>query len=286
MPFRALAFVLACLCCAVPAMAQVAPQGVHKPVAREEAVAKVLKLPEILAIMGEEGISYGKTLQEDLFPRSGGRNWQAAVAAIYSPEAMNKQFLPAFAEQIATLSDTQIAEVMAFFGSERGRNIVALEVSARRLHLDDAHEEASRQRLDQMATARDPRLEELTAFIAANDLIESNVTGAMNANYAFYRGLVDGGAFPFEMSDAEILGDVWAQEEDIRIETEDWLYGYLATAYAPLSDEDMAAYIAFSRTPAGVALNQALFAAYDVLFTQISYDLGRAAARYLAGEEL
>jgi hypothetical protein len=61
---------------------------------------------------------------------------------------------------------------------------------------------------------------------------------------------------------------------------------YLAMAYQPLSDADLEAYIAFSRTPEGQVLNRALFAAFDALFNALSRDLGLAAARLMAGQDL
>ena len=131
-----------------------------------------------------------------------------------------------------------------------------------------------------------PRLALVGRFIDVNGLVDFNVSGALNANYEFYFGLVDGGAFPFEMTEEQVLADVWSQEDEIRAETEDWLYSYLAMAYEPVSDADLTAYIDMSETAAGKALNQALFAAFDVLYRQISRDLGLAAAQMVAGEDI
>jgi hypothetical protein len=87
--------------------------------------------------------------------------------------------------------------------------------------------------------------------------------GAMNANYAFYMGLVEGDAFEEDLTEAGDPADVWSQEAEIRADTEEWVYSYLTLAYAPLSDEDIDAYIALSRTAEGRALNRALFGTFD-----------------------
>jgi hypothetical protein len=42
-------------------------------------------------------------------------------------------------------------------------------------------------------------------FIEANDLVERNVSGALNSNFAFYRGLSDGGAFEVEIPEELML---------------------------------------------------------------------------------
>ena len=110
--------------------------------------------------------------------------------------------------------------------------------------------------------------------------------GAMNASYAFYNGMIDGQAFDFELTEDEILRDVWSQEAEIRLDTQEWLYGYLMRAYAPLSDDDLQAYIDFSATKAGRVLNAALFAGFDEVFTNVSKALGLSAAGFMQGEDL
>ena len=54
----------------------------------------------------------------------------------------------------------------------------------------------------------------------------------------------------------------------------------------PLSDEEMAAYIAFARTEAGQALNRALFDGFGAAYEDISYALGRTVAHNMLAEEL
>jgi hypothetical protein len=48
----------------------------------------------------------------------------------------------------------------------------------------------------------------------------------------------------------------------------------------------MDAYIAFSETRAGQQVNAALFAAFDKVFTRVSFDLGRAVALRMQGEDI
>jgi len=132
----------------------------------------------------------------------------------------------------------------------------------------------------------DPRVEMITRFAEANDLVERNVAGALNANLAFYRGMVAGGAFDGGLSESEILADVWSQEAEVRRETEEWLFPFLAMAYQPLSEDDLGAYLAFSETAPGQALNAALFAGFDAMFEAISQDLGLAAARMMTSQDL
>jgi hypothetical protein len=57
-------------------------------------------------------------------------------------------------------------------------------------------------------------------------------------------------------------------------------------AYATLTDEELQDYTDFSRTGAAARLNSALFAAFDGVFTDVSFRLGKAVAPYVSGESL
>lgn len=250
------------------------------------ALLTTLRIPEMIAVMQDEGIAYGDELEEQLFPGAGGARWDEAVARVYDEPALLERFQSAFAARLA--ADPQaMDQIVGFFGTDRGQQILILEIEARRALLDEAVEEAAAVSVDDMRARDDPRLALLERFATANDLIEQNVSGALNANFAFYQGMSDGGAFDgAKMTEADMLAEVWAQEPDIRAETESWLYPFLALAYKPLSDADVEAYLAFSESEAGRAMNAAMFAAFDEVFRDISRDLGRAAAEMLSGRDI
>jgi Uncharacterized protein conserved in bacteria (DUF2059) len=252
---------------------------------KADALIKALAIPDVLAVMQDEGKAYGIELEDGMFPGQGGANWAAAVARIYAAD----RGLPIFATDFAAALEASGADVdamVAFFESDTGRKAVALEVSARRALIDEAVEEASRLKLSELEDMKDARLAAVERFIAANDLIDSNVMGGLNANLAFYQGLSAAGAFPEPMSEAEMLEDVWSQEPALRTETEVWLKSFLVMAYAPLSDAELEAYTAFSLSEPGQDLNAALFAGFDRLFMDVSRQLGTAAAGFAAGQDL
>mgnify|MGYP001286589918 CR=1 FL=1 len=288
MQLRPLALFLAL---ALPALPAVAEQASPAPAATAPAAADVqgllatLKMDEILAVMREEGLKYGQSLEDDMFPGRGGDRWQAVVGLIYDTERMRATFAKGLEGELGA-SPEVIAAAQAFFGSATGQEALKLEIEARRALLDNAAEDAAKIAWEDMLAKGDARVARIERFAAANDLIESNVMGALNANLAFYRGLAETGAFPEEMTEDQMLADVWGQEAEVRADTEDWLFPFLSLAYQPMSDAGLDAYIAFSETPAGKALNAALFAAFDKVFTEISQDLGRGVARQLQGEDI
>lgn len=249
-------------------------------------LSETLQIAEILAVMREEGIQYGTTLEPDLFPGKGGADWAAQVSQIYDIAAMRKQFDASLVAALASQDAASLDVMEEFFASERGQRILMLENEARRALLDKDTEDAAKVNVEKMAAKGDPRLSLIRRFAEANDLIEMNVAGALNANLAFFKGMAEAGGFDAAMTEEQMLSNVWSQEPEIRGETETWLFPYLALAYQPLSDDDMQAYLAFSAMEEGMALNVALFAAFDQLFTSISTDLGRAAAGRMRGEDI
>jgi len=260
------------------------PVGVSaQDTSRLDPLIDALQLREIFAVMQQEGVNYGRDLDRELLDNAGGEKWQQTVDEIYQSERIWQTFLPRFA---AELDGADLEAMLAFFDNDRGRRIVSLELSARRALLDEGLEQESREAYHAMLDEGHPRLAMLEDFIKANDLVEYNVMGAMNANYAFYNGMIDGQAFDFDLTEDEILRDVWAQEPEIRLDTQEWIYGYLTLAYAPLSDDDLQAYIDFSNSKSGRVLNAALFAGYDDVFTNVSKALGLSAAGFMQGEDL
>jgi len=247
------------------------------------AVFEAMGLYGVLEVMSAEGLDAATNIEADMFPGQGRGAWRAVVAGIYATDRLVAQFEAAV--PLERMTPEVLAELQAFYDSDLGQRVARGEVAARQSLLEPGVEDAARELAQTRAAEGDARIGLLTEFIAANDLIERNVMGALNSNFAFYRGLGDGGAFATPIPEELMLAEVWGQEAEIRSETTEWLFGYQILAYDDLGDEDLARYIAMSETPAGQVLNAVLFQAFDVMFEAVSYDLGRAAATFIAGED-
>jgi hypothetical protein len=271
----------------VQAEALVAPRLVQADADAQKVLAltDVLKMDEILSVMRDEGLEYGKTLEDDMFPGRGGDAWRAQVARIYDPVTMRQEFDAALVAELSGAGE-QLDQIVEFFGSDRGQSILGLEIEARRALLDPSVEDAAKMAWANLQETDDPLMERIMRFAEANDLIESNVMGALNSSFAFSKGLAQAGAFPQDMTEDQMLADIWGQEADVRAETTGWLFPFLSLAYGPMPEADMDAYIAFSETRAGQQINAALFAAFDKVFTRVSFDLGRAVALRMQGEDI
>ena len=236
---------------------------------------------DLIAILSEEGIDQAESLRDDMFPGRGGLGWTRVVGGIYAPDRLEAVFVEHFDEALA---EVDVKPLLDFYESDVGLQIATLEVSARRAIMAEEVEDAARSTWAEMEGDGSLRSEQLTEFAEMNGLIDRNVSGALNASLAFYNGLAAGDSF--EMSEQEILDQVWGSAAEIRDDTEGWVFGYMALAYQPMSDEDFQLYIEMSATDEGRALNRAMFAGFEAVFQNVSYALGEATARFSVGEEL
>jgi hypothetical protein len=167
------------------------------------------------------------------------------------------------------MNPDEIDAAIAFFDTAGGQALLAYETAARRAMADPEVEAIARAAYDQQRRNRDARFDAVARFVAVNDLVERNVAGTLGATFHFLRGMSDGGGL--DWSEAEILDDVWADEEETRRDTASWIHGFLLMAYRPLDLAELDAYVTFSGTDAGQALNAALFDGFESIYADISH---------------
>ncbi len=263
------------------ASAQDTPFETHRPDLHR--MLSAIGMYDILTIMGTEGINMAPEIEAQLFPGLGGTPWQERVEQLHTPAEMTSLFEGAFDQN--TLSEQHITEVTTFAQTPAGLRIITGEVAARQTFLDQTEVEAAIETFFAAVEAGDPRLEILTRFNQINGLVERNVLGALNLRLAFFNGLIDGGAFDNEMSEEMMLAEVWSQEAEVRRTTVEWLFAFQLLAYAQVTNAELESYVALSETEAGRAVNAALFAAFDQMLADLSYDTGAAAAIFIVGED-
>ncbi|MEX0318294.1 MAG: DUF2059 domain-containing protein [Ruegeria sp.] len=253
------------------------------PVAADETLdrlAQALRLDEVVEILRDEGLKYGRELDDQMLGGEGGQPFDQQIQRIYVADEMQAGLRKALADGMTA---EQRAQAATFFEGDLGQTIISLENSARRAFATPAIEEAARTYYEEI-DQQDARFRLVEEYISVNDLVAQNVKGALSADFNFYRGMAEGhGA---QRDDGVMLSDLLDQQDETRAETTAWLYGFLLMAYQPLSEAEMRENIAFSRTGAGQALNAALFEGFDAMYDSISYELGLAVALALTATDL
>jgi hypothetical protein len=249
--------------------------------ARHTVLMDVLQVRNLSQILQDEGIAFGSTLNEEWLDGKGGAAWAGQVTRIYDAERISEVIREGLEP---ALEGQTLEDVIAFFASDLGTKVITLENSARAALAIEGVEEEARSRFAALQKSGGSRLTQISRMIDAGDLINRNVTSALNSNYQFLRALVDGDVYA--MSDRDILEDVFSERDAIATDTLGWLGAFMLMAYSPLTLEELTLYADFVETEAGKTLNAGLFAGFDPLYEDISYALGRAMALNMAAEEL
>ncbi|MEM9797004.1 MAG: hypothetical protein AAF919_10965 [Pseudomonadota bacterium] len=268
---------------AAPGPSTVSTAGPVAPAAGPiAALIEAARMEPLMRVVATEGARHGLGLEATLFPGKGGDSWSRAVSQIQSPDRL----LPILRESLRTeLRQEDMATVTSFLTGDLGQRIVQREVVARREMLDRQVEAEAKKTSAALWKDGADRAALIEEMIDTLDLVTVNVSGGLNANFAFYRGLADGGALKKRLTEREMLAMVWSQEDDVRRATRNWLRAYLTLAYAPLVDQDLRDYVDFAMTSAGRRYMAATFRGFGNVFEQTSYDLGRAAAQHMLQDD-
>ncbi|MEM1102024.1 MAG: hypothetical protein AAGH73_10925 [Pseudomonadota bacterium] len=241
-----------------------------------------LQIGEVVQILVEEGSATALALEDSMFPGRGGEAWASEVRRIYEWETREAAL---DGEMRRRLEGRDLAPLLDFLEGDVGQRIMALEVSARRAFIEPEMEEIALELFEDAEDTQPVLHAQVMEFTEVNDLVGQNVEGAFESNAAFALGVHTAGGFDGVSLNA-LIAQLWAGDEAVEADVSSWLYAYLMTAYRPLPEEDLAAYIALSRTPDGQMLNSVIMASFNALFSDISYDLGSAAGRFMAQQEL
>ena len=239
-----------------------------------ESLVEALRLMEVMEILGREGLEHGQELDKALLGGNAGTYFTQQVEAIFDAEAMTGRFKATMAEH---MSAQAVDQSVAFFASDLGRRIIGLEISARVAFGEDDVQDMAVEVLDKLPHD-DARRRLVAEYVAANDLVARNVKGTQSSEYNMYRGLVDGGYLAGD--DGSYLAGMMADREALMHDTEEWAMSFHLMAYQPLSEDDQRANIAFSRSESGQLFNTAMFKAFDGMYDDIFYRLGRLVARF------
>ncbi|WP_296478804.1 hypothetical protein [Roseinatronobacter sp.] len=257
--------------------------------AAAEDLSRAYLLPELFEIMAAEGRN--SVLAEGAVPLEGRAlaDFERDVSRIYDQQTMHDAFLASLMAEVAATPEV-LQDALEFAGTDLGKRVLRLEISARDALLDDEVDEIARLALydareARTDTAASDRLAMIRERVDANDLVELNVSLGLNTSYAYYQGMMSENAVN-GLDSEQLLFLVWAQEPEIRADIEDWIESYFMMAYKPLSDDELEAYIEYASTPLAQAFNRAMFRAFETLFNKISLDVGRALGRRLNVEDI
>lgn len=245
-----------------------------------------LALEPLMPVLRDEALVAGDEMAAMLFEGPPSPRWSATIRRMHRPERLAGLMHAALAEAMTGADPIALSEALAFYRTDPGQRLLRLELSARAALVDPDADQAARDAFAVAEKRGDPRADLIRDLMEAADLVEPNVAGGMNAMLSFSQGFAAGGGYAQDVSEAQMLADAWAEADALRAETIEWNGAYLMLAYSPLPDAALHEYAGFAASPAGQALNDVLFAAFDAMFRRLSYEVGLAAAAELRGRKL
>lgn len=243
-------------------------------------LSELVHLGEVITILREEGIAQGRELDAEFLNGRGGGHFEAQVADIFNETRMRETVEQAIG---ARLTASDLRACIAFYETGPGRRISSLELSARRAMSDPDIEAAARERA-RATPADDPLRRQVMAYLDITDAVVRNVTGAQSSGYAFYRGLAAGGGT--DGDDQAYLNRMHHEAGSLSADELEWALRFHLLAYAPLTPEEIRANIDFFATPAGTALNDALFDGFEGMYEALYFRLGVAVAQAMRAADL
>lgn len=219
----------------------------------------------------QRGISAAHGAQRKLASEDVGR-LRKAVATAYAANSLR----PVLRSELAKLLNArEIAAALAWLDSPTGRKLTLLEEKASTPEAQQRIEAAARGRAPAVAPARTRILHELITATRADELGASllieTAAGVTEGAALFTPGdpsaAVAAARSELEASRGEIVAAMHQQSSVA-----------FALVYAPASDAELAALLAFARSPAGVKYHAASARAFERTLTQAAKRLGGALA--------
>ena len=249
------------------------------------ALSDAYRLEALFEAIAHEGRDTADAIGADILEGQGGAVWARAIDDIYDPARLHERFLGLLVRDLVG-REHAYAAAMAFARSPAGARVIDAEVDTRAELRVPSAEREMQARLDQARAADSPDLAFVRERIRVNNLIEQNVSLGLNGSLAYFRGFMSAAPSGMGLNGEHMQADVWAQEDDIRQETVDWLEGYFLLSYATLNGAERAELMAHAASTEGDAFNTAMFRAYEVTFTEVSQALGVAVGRVLQMRDL
>lgn len=246
-------------------------------------LGRSLQISELVAHIRQEGLDSAETLAAD-FGIERPRALLDQFEHLFDQAAMEQLLLAELRRELQDDGPVRMAAVQ-FFSSVLGQRVLAAEMAARSEIEDAAIKAAVSARYDRMAKEDPERRGLIDGMIRQGDLVEYNVTGGLNSNFAMMRGLAQTGALG-DLPESEMLAMVWGDEQEIRDSTGEWLTLLMTQAYRDLSLDELQTYRDFMTSPEGRKLNSALFAGFDTMYRGLSEQQGRVLGQLMQGNDI
>lgn len=246
-------------------------------------IRRLLSLDEVVEVMSQEAVISAGDGAEGLTPEQQ-ESWRQGIARINRSEHLQQLMRDGLENALIDRDPTQLRKALLFYQSNLGRQVVQLELSARRAMVDPEGKEAAIAAAADASTNGRARLAMIDRLMSASNVVDINVAGSLNAMMAVNRGFA--AALQEDLGPMDTTADAWQEEPAIRADIQEWVQALLYLAYSPLDDRKLDEVIHFVASDEGQELADVLSLAFDGMFTRIAYETGMMSGAIQLGEEL
>jgi hypothetical protein len=219
----------------------------------------------------QRGITLAHESQRQLAPAELQR-MRKAVAHAYAASSLR----PALRSELAKrLTAAEIAAALAWLDSPTGRKLTALEEKAATPEAQQRIESAVQRGIPPLGEARTKTLHSL---VAATHADEVGVSVLIETAIGINEGLALFGAGDTGVSLANLRSEMEAERSRLVAELHQQTFAAFALVYAEASDAELAALLAFARSPAGVRYHDGTSRAFAHTLALAAKRLGGALA--------
>ncbi|MEL7099149.1 MAG: hypothetical protein AAGM84_10015 [Pseudomonadota bacterium] len=226
-------------------------------------------LPELIASFADDSRLGARDLDDSFLQGQGGDVFAETIDRLHDPARLIETMRAGVSDR---LDPDDAAQALSFVESEMGQRIARLEVEARQAMSNDDVEAAA-------LAAADRADDAVVAMIELRNLPERNADISFNAQVAFWAG-VAATAPDFDVPDIE------GQRDAIAARSRTWVTGFYMLVASALEDGDLETYSAFWDTEVAEAWDDAVSAALEEMYSELSFATGQAVGRLLPQNEL
>ena len=199
--------------------------------------------------------------------------WPAIVEGRIDADSVHDAAAEALARDV---SDTHLAELIAFFSDGSGRIVTEAEVTAQQDQIADPQADAEA-RAAYLATLDDGFRDRFALYqdlIEALGAVDSGATLAMNVNFAMVSGMIASGLMDPAPAEEDVLAMIAASEEQVRAAVFEALLEDMAWTYRDVPDDDLQIYADLLVSPPGRAMYAALTDASNTIIIDAARAIG------------
>ncbi len=168
-----------------------------------------------------------------------GSEWSRLVKEVFAPEILHDMALEILDN---TLSDELLSHATAFYNSDLGKRLVAVENKSHMVEEDGLKSESGDQIIEGLTGIESPRIAILQRLNGASDVEDSSVNAIQEVQVRFLMAAAAAGVIDLQMDEPDLREAMKGQQEEMRTSIRASALANAAYTYQAFSDSEVAAY--------------------------------------------